>query len=66
MAPVDNETLLLFGGHYDPGIERGMYDDDGNRLYDFDDPDVSHINFEFLSKIITIFYRCIMVRAQAR
>ena len=36
MAPVDDSTLLLFGGRYNPGIERALYNDDG-RFHPYDD-----------------------------
>ena len=43
MAPFDDKTLLVYGGIYDPGIERYGYDDEGNREPGnegfFDDPD---------------------------
>ena len=31
MTPFDDKTLLVYGGFYEPGIERVGYDDEGNR-----------------------------------
>ena len=46
MAPVDDSTLLLFGGRYNPGIERALYNDDG-RFHPYDDDDgIQHLEAE--------------------